>query len=131
MNLYLDADFILALIKPGDRLQQKAAAFWHRHSKQDFFFVSSTTLLEVWFVLYRLGAAAIFAEAMPDFKAMSLGLVEASLADFEAAALLSSKYGLSPADALHASLATGFDSIVSSDSCFDKVQGLKRIDFTS
>ena len=56
---------------------------------------------------------------------------EYSIHDLENAAVLAQKYTLTPADAVHAVLAirTG-STIVSSDASFDRIQQLKRIDFS-
>ncbi len=57
-------------------------------------------------------------------------ILDYGLDELEAAAILAEHHALSPADSIHAVLALQTDGIVSSDTSFDRIKTLKRIDFS-
>ncbi|MBI4154522.1 type II toxin-antitoxin system VapC family toxin [Candidatus Woesearchaeota archaeon] len=128
MNIYLDADIFLALIKKEDRLKDNAKKFLNSNKNYKFV-TSSLTCLEIWFYLYRNN---LNVKVLSSIRAiMTIAhIVDYTFEDLEASIFLSSQFNLSPADSIHAILALAFDGIVSSDASFDKVKGLKRIDFS-
>lgn len=128
MGIYLDADVFLALIKEPDRFKAAAIRFLS-DNKETELSTSTLTCLEVWFYLYKNNLKS---KALDSFRAICslCEIIDYKFFDMENAILLANHHNLSPADALHAVLAMNFDAIVSSDSSFDKVPGLKRLDFT-
>lgn len=128
MAYYLDADIVLALIKPADHLKN-AAIGWIERNRNNGLVTSSMTAMELWFYLYRNGAQD---QALAAVRSLSkiCEVQEVNLEDIEAALLISDKHGLSPADAIHAHLASNHEGIVSSDRSYDKITGLNRIDFS-
>lgn len=128
MTLYIDADVFLALLKEKDRYKIAAEKFLQQHKGKKLA-TSTITCLEIWFYLYKYGLGERALEAI---RAVQLicDIIEISFSDLQTSTLLASQYHLSPADAVHANIALSHESIVSSDKAFDKVGGLKRIDFT-
>ncbi|MBI4163485.1 MAG: type II toxin-antitoxin system VapC family toxin [Candidatus Aenigmarchaeota archaeon] len=128
MKLYLDADIFLALIKENDRFKAAARSFFSK-SKGHELITSTLSCLEVWFYLYKHGLQE---KALDSIRAISsiCSVISYDPYDLENSIVLAEHHKLSPADAIHATLAMGFDAIVSSDSSFDKLSDLKRIDFT-
>lgn len=131
MRLYLDSDFFIAVLKPSDWLKEAAADYWTENRHLHEFYASSITLLEIWFTVLRVGSTEDAERAIKDVsRKMDVVVREAGQQEIEQALVISKLYGLKPADSIHASIAGSFDAIVSSDSAFDRVKGLKRIDFS-
>jgi len=128
MRLYLDADIFLALIKEKDRFKYSAKKFFSVYKAHEFF-TSTLTCIEVWFYLHRSGMRD---KALDSLRAINsiCEIIEYNLSDMENAVILSEQHNLTPADAVHATLGMKHDIIVSSDSSFDKIKGLKRLDFS-
>ena len=127
MAQYLDADLFLALIKEEDRFKVAAQRFLNKNKGP--FVTSTITCLELWFYLYRNGKGSHAIDALRSVSKICT-IKEVSFLNMEEAAILADQCHLSPADAIHARLALAEDGIVSSDASFDKVKGLKRVDFT-
>ena len=126
MKLYLDADIFLALIKEEDRHKKPAINFLRNNTNK--LLTSNLTCLEIWFYLYRNNLKNIVLDSIRAVNAIA-EIIYFSKEDLESAIVLATQFKLSPADAIHAVLALKFDYIVSSDTSFDHVKGLKRIDF--
>lgn len=126
--LYVDTDLLLALVKPRDRLKDKAAVFMRSHSATDLV-TSSISLLEIWFHYYKNNLPFVD-ESLHSMRSL-VGDVWPVTADILHAAIPFSKSaGLSPADAVHAYFAKNTDGIVSTDAAFRRVPGLRHYDFT-
>ncbi len=128
MRLYLDADIFLALIKEEDR-HKEAAQHFLEHFKREEFITSTAACLEVWFYLYKHGKQEQVLNALRAVGVLAK-VQETAFPEVQTAALLAQQAQLSPADAFHAIQALQCDAIVSSDKAFDRVKGLKRVDFT-
>lgn len=123
---YVDADVFLALIKEEDRHKKAAESFLE---KKDDLITSNITCLEVWFYLYKNGKQAQVLNALRAVN-MIAKIQDVTLNEIQTAAILAQQAQLSPADAIHAVQALQCEALVSSDKSFDRVKGLKRIDFT-
>lgn len=128
MVVYLDADIFLALIKEEDR-HKKAALFYFQKNKNSEFVTSNLTCLEIWFYLHRNNLQSKALNAIRAVKSIAK-VMDYGILEIEAATLLAEKARLTPADAIHAVLASRVDAIVSTDTSFDRIIGLKRIDFS-
>lgn len=129
MVVYLDADIFLALLKEEDRYK-KAAQQYFQKNKNSEFVTSSLTCLEIWFYLHRNNLQNKAFNAMRAIRAIAT-IIDYGVVEIEAATLLAEKVHLTPADAIHAVLASRVDGIVSTDNSFDRISGLKRIDFST
>ena len=129
MRLYLDADIFLALIKDQDRFKESAQHFFEI-SKHHIMITSSSSCLEVWFYLHKNNHANLALDAVRAIKSL-VQVIDWRLEQLEEALFLAQNYKLTPADALHAVIASHFDGIVSTDKSFDRIKGLKRIDFSA
>ena len=127
MKLYLDADIFLAVIKEEDRYKKSAQLFFETH-KEDEFFTSSLTCLEIWFYLYKNNLKNKALDAVRSILAIA-EVIDYGIREIESALLLAEHYSLSPADSIHAIISMETDGIVSSDNSFDKIPELKRIKF--
>ncbi|MBI5176938.1 type II toxin-antitoxin system VapC family toxin [Candidatus Micrarchaeota archaeon] len=130
MKIYLDADFFLAILKPSDWLKKSAISYWRDNAGKHEFSTSSLTLMEIWFYLNRAGLNGEVPAALGDVILMGVQVLPVSSDDLLGAARKFQDTRLTPMDALHAHMALRFDAIVSTDSAFDSVKGLKRIDFS-
>ena len=128
MKLYLDADIFLALTKEEDRHKIAAQRFLSKN-KHHVFVTSNLTCLEMWFYLYKNNLQGEALKSILAVKAIAT-IIDYGIVDIEQALVLAQKWKLSPADAIHAILAQMYDGIVSSDTSFDKVHELKRVDFS-
>src|SRR3989344_7627563 len=118
MKLYLDADVFLALLKEDDRHKKAATLFFEKYADAEKI-TSTMCCLEIWFYLYKNGHQKKVIDALRSISAMC------TVQDFNAkqmgqAVFLGTENRLSPADALHAVLASEADAIVSSDASFDR-----------
>ena len=129
MKLYLDADIFLALIKENDRYKESAQKFFNTH-KEHAFVTSSLTCLEIWFYLHKHGMVKKVLGAIKSITALA-SVIGYGMREVESAIILAEQRHLTPADAIHAVLASEADAIVSSDASFDSVSGLKKINFVT
>lgn len=127
MNFYLDTDIFLALIKEKDRFKTAAKKFLSKN-KNHKFFTSTISCLEVWFYLYKHNMVKEALDAIRAIKAICK-IINDDIVALENSIVLAEHHKLSPTDVLHATMAMNYDAIVSTDSSFDKVHGLKRINF--
>jgi predicted nucleic acid-binding protein len=117
---YADSDFFLALFKPEDWLKGPAENLLRQHKGK--IWTSHLAILEIFMVAKRLDldveniAGAIF--EISEVRGVSKDIILG-------AAHLIKKEGVSVFDAFH-SMTCGEDTIISSDSVFDKI-GIKRI----
>lgn len=128
MKIYVDSDFIMALLKESDWLKEAAMRYW-AENKQEEFYTSAATLLEVWYALIKENNAASASATMNGITAIAK-ILDVTENEMRQAAEISAKYGLKPMDAIHAFTAMQFGNILSTDTAFDKVGGLKRIDYS-
>ena len=128
MAVYLDADIFLALLKEEDRYKRAALLYLQKNKSYEFV-TSSLTCLEIWFYLHRNNLQTKALNAIRAVKSIAK-IREYGIIEIEAATLLAEKTRLTPADAIHAILAARVDAIVSTDTSFDRIKGLKRIDFS-
>ena len=111
--MYVESDFILALIKDDDWLGEKAEEIYLRE-KNDLW-TSRYTLIELMMVAYRddLNVSRVVSEVI------ELVDIRGDHSEIEAAALYIQDEGFTPFDALHL-VASGDDKIISSDSKYEK-----------
>ena len=128
MKLYLDADIFLALIKESDRFKKSAIDFFPK-SVHNELITSTLTCMEIWFYLHKNNLKEKSLDAIRSISSVCT-IVGYDLADIENSIVLGEHHKLTPADSVHASLAMKTGCIVSTDSSFDRVPGLKRIDFS-
>lgn len=126
--VYLDADIFLALIKEDDRYKQSAQHFFQSRPNHEWV-TSSLTCLEIWFYLYKHQQQEKALDAIRAVLAIAT-IIEYGIKEIEAATLLASQHQLSPADAIHATIALPFGTIVSTDHSFDRLAHCQRIDFS-
>ena len=127
MRVYLDADIFLALFKEEDRFKRVAKKFITNSSHE--YITSTMTCLEIWFYLYRNNLQNQIVDVLRAITS-KCKIINHDISTIESAAILSQENKLSPADAIHATIALDYDAIVSTDKSFDKIKGLKRIDFS-
>ena len=127
MRLYLDADIFLALFKEEDRFKENARKFMSSNSHERI--TSTIACLEIWFYMYRNNLQDQMTDILRAINKMC-EIVGEDIFTMENASILSQQYKLSPADAIHATIALRYDAIVSTDKSFDKIKDLKRIDFS-
>lgn len=111
--MYVDLDFISALIKDEDWLSENAERIYREHREE--LWTSDFTLLELMLVAYREGKkltkTLANAEALMDVRGEPDDiLAAANYVDYE---------GMTPFDAVHL-VKAGEDVIVSSDSTYDR-----------
>lgn len=119
--IYVDTDFVLALLKESDWLKSKAQKLYDKY--KDELFTSGITIVEVLLLAKRF-------DIDPEVLLVSLFQIIPTIKGLEKnTALLAAHYmkeGVNVFDALHAS-SCGSCDIISSDSVYDKI-GLRRID---
>ena len=120
--MYVETDFLLALIKDEDWLGDAAESVYREH--RDDLWTSQFTLIELLLVAYRedLDAERVVADAA------SLLDVRGDVETVVAAATYVEDHGLTPFDALHLVESDG-DTIVSSDESYDEFT--ERVDLTT
>ncbi len=128
MKLYLDADIFLALIKERDRLKDLAIGFFEKYKTHELT-TSTLTCMEIWFYLHKNNLKEKVLDSVRAITSIC-AILDWDLYDLENSIVLSEHHKLTPADSVHATLAMKCDCIVSSDSSFDRVPGLKRTDFS-
>nr|WP_310905890.1 PIN domain-containing protein [Natrinema sp. 1APR25-10V2] len=109
---YAETDFLLALIKDDDWLQEAAERVYER--RKDELWIERTTLIELMLVSYREGWNVLRTVT----AARSLVEIRDDTEDILAAASYVQDDGFTPLDALHL-VTSGDDPIVSSESDYD------------
>lgn len=112
--MYVETDFLLALIKDDDWLGEAAESVYREHGEE--LWTSQFTLIELLMIAYREELNTIRVVA----NAAELVDVRGEPETVVAAATHVEEDGLTPFDALHLVEAEG-DQIVSSDSAYDEV----------
>ena len=130
MKLYLDSDIFLAAFKDTDHLKSSAMKFLETESKKHELFTSTATLLEVWHYLRRNNLEERALEAVKYIESIVSTVMPLDAEQLTAAIELAQAHSLSPTDAIHANYAKKLDGIVATDHAFDRVPGLKKIDFS-
>jgi len=120
--MYVEADFLLALIKDDDWLGEAAEEVYTTH-REDLW-TSQLTLIELLLVAYREDREA---ERVVT-NAAALVEVDGDVETVVTAATYVDDYGFTPFDALHYIESDG-ETIVSSDDTYDQVTS--RLDLTT
>lgn len=119
--IYVEVDFLLALIKEDDWLGERAATLYEKHREE--LWTSQYALLELMLVAYRedrnVERVVVNASRLVDVR----GDIETILA----AASHVEEHGLTPLDALHL-VSAGDDAILSSDSAYDPFSERVRLE---
>lgn len=119
--MYVEVDFLLALIKDDDWLGERAAELYDEHREE--LWTSHYTLVELLLVAYREDRNTERVVANASRLVEVRGDVETVLA----AASYVEEHGLTPLDALHL-VRSGDDPIVSSDSSYDPFSDRIRLE---
>ena len=109
--MYVETDFILALLKEDDWLSENAAEVYEN---EEDLWTSRYTLIEMMLVAYREDRNVLKTVA----EVIELIDVKDGAKEVESAAAYVEEEGLTPFDALHL-VASGEDKIVSSDQSYD------------
>ena len=120
--MYVETDFLLALIKDEDWLGAAAETVYREHETE--LWTSQFTLIELLLVAYREDRDAERVVA----NASNLVDVQGDVDTVVAAATYVEDHGMTPFDALHL-VESGGDTIVSSDEAYD--EGTSRLDLRS
>ncbi len=110
--MYVETDFVLALIKDDDWLSEKAEKIY-RKNKEDLW-TSVYTLLELMLVAYREDRNVLRVIS----ETMDLLEIKGDPRRMESAAVYVEEEGLTPFDAVHLASSNG-EKIVSSDKSYD------------
>jgi len=118
--MYVETDFILALLKDDDWLQERAEKIYR---ERDDLWTSRYTLIELMLVAYRenLNVLKIVSETI------ELVEVREGSKEVEAAAIYVEEEDFTPFDALHL-VASGEDSIASSDNDYTEFSDVKDLE---
>lgn len=118
--MYVETDFLLALIKDEDWLGDAAETVYNKHKKA--LWTSQYTLVELLLVAYRedRDAEAVIANAI------ALVEVNGDATTVLAAATQVEEHGLTPFDALHL-VESGDETIVSSDKAYKGLSPLMNL----
>lgn len=119
--MYVETDFLLALLKDEDWLKQSAESFY-RENKEELW-TSEFTLLELMLVAYREDRNALKIVS----ETMELIEVHGNKEDMESAAVYVQEEGMTPFDALHL-VKSGEEKIVSSDKEYDKYKEREKLE---
>lgn len=111
--MYVETDFILALVKDEDWLSDKASKIYDKH--RDELWTSEYTLLELMMVAYRNDKNVLRTVA----EAIELVEIKGKPKNIEAAAVYVEEENLTPFDAQHLVMSAD-EKIVSSDKDYDK-----------
>lgn len=111
--MYVETDFLLALIKDEDWLSGKAEHIY-RENKQDLW-TSEYTLVELMLVAYREDRNVLRIVA----ETIELLEIKGDSDRIESAAIYVQEEGLTPFDAIHLASSKG-EKIVSSDKTYDQ-----------
>jgi len=111
--MYVETDFVLALIKDDDWLSEKAEKIY-RENREDLW-TSEYTLLELMLVAYRedMNVLRVVSETMDLLE------IKGGSSRIESAAVYVEEERLTPFDAVHLASSNG-EKIVSSDKSYDK-----------
>jgi predicted nucleic acid-binding protein len=120
-KLYVETDFILALIKDDDWLKNRAEAVYEEHG--DDLWTARETLVELMMVAYREGwnVERVVADTNPLLE------VSGDTDTVLAAASYVEQHDLTPFDALHL-VNSGDTPIVSSDDTYDEFSARVRLE---
>ena len=112
--MYVETDFVLALIKDDDWLSEKAEKIY-RENREDLW-TSEYTLLELMLVAYRedMNVLRVVSETMDLLE------IKGGSSRIESAAVYVEEEGLTPFDAVHLASSNG-EKIVSSDKSYDEL----------
>jgi predicted nucleic acid-binding protein len=110
--MYVDTDFILALLKEDDWLSEKAGKVYR---ESEDLWTSEYTLLEIMMVAYREDRNVLSSVA----ETIELVEVRGNEKEVESAAVYVEEEEMTPFDALHL-VKSGSDTIVSSDKDYEK-----------
>lgn len=110
--MYVETDFLLALIKDGDWLGEAAGTVYRKY--EDELWASQFTLIELMLVAYREGRDTERVVA----NAAALVDVRGDVDTVVGAATYVEDYGFTPFDAIHLVESDG-DTVVSSDEAYD------------
>lgn len=110
--MYVETDFVLALIKDDDWLSEKAEKIYRKNKKD--LWTSEYTLLELMLVAYRedMNVLRVVSETMDLLE------IKGDPSRIESAAVYVEEEGLTPFDAVHLASSNG-EKIVSSDKSYD------------
>lgn len=111
--MYVETDFILALIKDDDWLSDRAEEIYRENS--DELWTSEYTLIELMLIAYREDKNTLRTVA----ETIELVDVKGGTEKIESAALYVEEEGFTPFDALHLASSQG-EKIVSSDKSYDE-----------
>jgi predicted nucleic acid-binding protein len=125
--VYLDADVLYSYLKPEDWLKPFAENIL---DKKDKFITSIVTVIEIEIVSLRELGSTFSLSVLSRLKTLkNLEILPLSIDVLEKSVELRKLYGLSIFDSIHAATCLLNNvEIISSDSIFDKVKGLERID---
>jgi predicted nucleic acid-binding protein len=110
--MYVETDFILALLKNDDWLSKKAEKIYKQNEK---LWTSHYTLIEIMMVAYREDRNVLSSVA----ETIELVEVRGNEKEVESAAVYVEEEEMTPFDALHL-VKSGSDTIVSSDKDYEK-----------
>ncbi len=125
--MYLDADILFSLLKPGDRHQMFAKQIIE--SKEEIY-TSVITILEVEIVAKREISDDLGMNILEAIKRKVPGLIiqSSNRNELNESLALRKKYAMGIFDSYHAASTLAHDKrIASTDHIFDRVKGLKRI----
>ena len=111
--MYVDTDFILALLKQEDWLQEPSEQIYKNHKEE--LWSSKYILIELLILSYREDWNPVNIVA----GATELIDIRDETQDIKMAAIFMEEKGYTPFDALHL-VSSGEDSIISSDKSYDK-----------
>jgi predicted nucleic acid-binding protein len=125
--VYLDADVLYSYLKPEDWLKPFAENILDKKEK---FITSIVTVIEIEIVSLRELGSTFSLSVLSRLKTLkNLEILPLSIDVLEKSVELRKLYGLSIFDSIHAATCLLNNvEIISSDSIFDKVKGLERID---
>jgi len=126
--MYLDTDVILALIKPEDWLKAYVEIGLEEIKEEKV--TSLITVIECEIVLMREYSRELAISAFEEIKKKGIKLLPISVDAIEESTKLQKKYPkLNIFDSVHlANAISRREEILSTDSLFDEIEGVKRID---
>lgn len=126
--MYLDTDIILALIKPEDWLKAYVERGLEEINEEKV--TSLITVIESELVLMREYSRELALSAFEEIKKKGIKLLPISVEVIEESTKLLKKYSkLNIFDSVHlANAMLRREEILSTDSLFDEIEGIKRVD---
>lgn len=119
--MYVETDFILALLKEDDWLSENAEEIY-RDNREDLW-TSEYTLLELMLVAYREDRNVLKTIS----ETIELLEIRGNSRDIESAAVYVQQEGMTPFDALHLAKSGG-EKIVSSDKDYDNYTERRKLE---